>query len=379
MGRPPLPVGTYGTIKTYPLGEKRFRARAKYRDYDGVTRQVERVGTSRTAAGNNLKRALRDRGRLFGEGEITAQSKVSAVAELWLRDIDESDRAIRTKITYRDTWERYLRSAIGELRIGDVRVSRVDKTVREIRERVGNGAAQHAKVVLSGIFGLAVRHDAADANPVRELTPARRKRTPRAVELTEDSLAELHKHLRGSDVAQRFDLVDLVDALSGLGCRIGELLALDWTKVDADAGTIAIEGTVVRIPGIGLQVQEHTKSKAGMRTVVPPRWLMDLLIRRHTVSRSAWVFPSTSLTLRDPENTRSRLREAVKGTPWQGLHPHAFRHLVATRLDTAGLSAREIADYLGHERISMTQDVYMARRPSGAAAAAALDELGPPE
>jgi integrase len=163
------------------------------------------------------------------------------------------------------------------------------------------------------------------------------------------------------------------------GCRIGELLALDWTKVDADAGTIATEGTVVRLPGVGLQVQEHTKSKAGMRTIVPPRWLMDLLIRRHTASRSAWVFPSSSLTLRDPENTRTRLREAVKGTPWQGLHPHAFRHLVATRLDAAGLSAREIADYLGHERISMTQDVYMARRPSGAAAAAALDELGPPE
>ena len=59
--------------------------------------------------------------------------------------------------------------------------------------------------------------------------------------------------------------------------------------------------------------------------------------------------------------------------------PHAFRHLVATRLDQAGLSAREIADYLGHERISMTQDVYMSRQTTGVAAAAALDRLGPDE
>lgn len=59
----------------------------------------------------------------------------------------------------------------------------------------------------------------------------------------------------------------------------------------------------------------------------------------------------------------------MRDTPWQGLHPHAFRHLVATRLDRAGLSAREIADYLGHERISMTQDVYMARCVAGLAAA----------
>ena len=57
--------------------------------------------------------------------------------------------------------------------------------------------------------------------------------------------------------------------------------------------------------------------------------------------------------------------------------PHAFRHLVATRLDAAGLSAREIADYLRHERVSMTQDVYMARRLAGATAGAALDVLAP--
>jgi hypothetical protein len=55
--------------------------------------------------------------------------------------------------------------------------------------------------------------------------------------------------------------------LYGLGCRIGELLALDWTKVDEKAGTLAIEGTVIRIPGKGLTVQKHTKSAAGMRTI----------------------------------------------------------------------------------------------------------------
>jgi integrase len=72
-----------------------------------------------------------------------------------------------------------------------------------------------------------------------------------------------------------------------------------------------------------------------------------------------------------------QLREVVAGTPWAGLHPHAFRHLIATRLDAAGLSAREIADYLGHERVSMTQDVYMTRKATGAGASAALDAFGP--
>ena len=43
----------------------------------------------------------------------------------------------------------------------------------------------------------------------------------------------------------------------------------------------------------------------------------------------------------------------------------------------AGLSAREIADYLGHERVSMTQDVYMTRKATGANASAAFDAFGP--
>ena len=165
--------------------------------------------------------------------------------------------------------------------------------------------------------------------------------------------------------------------LSGLGCRIGELLALDWLRVDDAVGTIAIEGTVVRVPGEGLTVQPHTKSDAGMRTITPPPWVITLLRRRHADSHGPWVFPSTRGTLRDPDNTRKRLREIVAGTEWEGLHPHAFRHLVATRLDASGLSAREIADYLGHERVSMTQDVYMSRKSTGAAASAALDVFGP--
>jgi hypothetical protein len=47
---------------------------------------------------------------------------------------------------------------------------------------------------------------------------------------------------------------------------------------------------------------------------------------------------------------------------------HTARRTVATILDLQGLSARAIADQLGHARPPMTQDVYMGRRVvSGAA------------
>lgn len=55
--------------------------------------------------------------------------------------------------------------------------------------------------------------------------------------------------------------------------------------------------------------------------------------------------------------------------------PHTYRKTVATMLDRQGLSARTIADQLGHAGISMTQDVYMGRRTVDQAAAAALESI----
>lgn len=293
MGRPPLPIGTYGRILTVRLDRGRYRSWANFRDFDGVTRRVQRFGTTTLAAENRLKEALRDRNRFALDGEITGDSHVRAVAEMWFRELDESDRALRTKITYRDAWRRSVEPAVGQLRLSDLRVSTVDRVVREIRQRRGSSSAHHAKVVLSGILGLAVRHDAIDANPVRELTPARKSRAAEEkAHLTEDGLIRLRLFLEDSADAEKYDLLDMIDVLSGLGCRIGELLALDWARVDDQAGTVALEGTVIRVPGAGLTVQSHTKSKASMRTITPPSWVIELLVKRHANSHGPWVFPS---------------------------------------------------------------------------------------
>lgn len=100
MGRPPLPLGTRGKIRMCRLPHGGWRAIANYRDYDGITRPVERVGETKAKAVNNLLQALRDRARRSSDGEIKAESKVSFAADLWFRTIDESDKAARTKQEY---------------------------------------------------------------------------------------------------------------------------------------------------------------------------------------------------------------------------------------------------------------------------------------
>jgi integrase len=73
------------------------------------------------------------------------------------------------------------------------------------------------------------------------------------------------------------------------------------------------------------------------------------------------VFPSTAGTWRDPDNFRARWTEVRDDLGVPGVTTHSFRKSIATLIDDEGLSARIGADHLGHSRISMTQDKYMAR------------------
>jgi len=70
---------------------------------------------------------------------------------------------------------------------------------------------------------------------------------------------------------------------------------------------------------------------------------------------------------------RRELREARGTDALAWITTHTFRKTAATILDEAALSARLVADQLGHSRPSMTQDVYLGRRAVDSQAALALE------
>jgi hypothetical protein len=85
MGRPPLELGTYGAIRCYKT-DAGYRARTLARDYDGQVRGTERRAKGKAAAELALKLALRDRSRVQSEGDITRETRVSALARLGTPD-----------------------------------------------------------------------------------------------------------------------------------------------------------------------------------------------------------------------------------------------------------------------------------------------------
>ena len=151
-------------------------------------------------------------------------------------------------------------------------------------------------------------------------------------------------------------------------------MATLWSDVDLEAGTVQISSTLVRVKGEGL-VRKGTKSRAGERTLPLPVSAVAVLRRRY-VSGARLTQPLCPDVLggfRDPANVRRALREARGTETLAWITSHNFRKTAATILDDAALSARLVADQLGHSRPSMTQDVYMGRRTVDSQAASALD------
>jgi integrase len=159
-------------------------------------------------------------------------------------------------------------------------------------------------------------------------------------------------------------LVDPVTLLIATGLRRSELLALRWSDFDADAGTIAVTGKLVRQRRIGLTRIDETKTAAGRRTIPLPSFAVTILNdrrKRPYVGQQQVIFASSSGTLRDPENFNSAWRAVRDDLGMPDVTSHSFRKTVATLIDDAGLSARIGADHLGHAKVSMTQDRYMSR------------------
>jgi integrase len=399
-GRPQLPVGAYGSIRTRdvtPPGKPTvWEALARVRDADGVTRRVKARGRSRTAAETALKRVLV--GRTHVEGDFTGDSRVQSAGALWLEQRREQaaagDIAPRTLEKYESVWRLHVAPGLGELRLREASVARCEAWQRELRRRVSPEECRKARAVLSQVLGYAVRMGAIPTNPVRDLSPipGGRKRQPRAMTAAERAawLSWLDTHVaddprRPRKVADRTAgqtaeliasraLGDITRVMLATGARVGEVMALGWDDVDLEAGTVHLRHHLVRVKGEGLRRAPGTKRGDG-RMLRLPSWATDVLLRRRVAAEGETpVFPDDLGGWRDPNLVMRWIRWSRDQAGFGWLTSHVFRQTVITILDEAGLSTRTVADQVGHSQISQTQS-YMARRVASDAAAAALEDL----
>jgi len=365
-----------GAIRIYPVANG-FRARVLVRDSDGRTREMGRRGGSKAAAERALKEAFRDRPGIDAGTDLTPQTRVRELAEAWFASLESQSPT--TRQSYRNRVDNQILPALGELRLRELTTGTVDRFLKTVAKCSGPSMAKMTRSVLSGMCGLAARHDAIDRNPVRDAQVINhpRKATPKS--LTVNEVRQLRALMTYDDKAVERDLPEFVSFMLATGLRIGEASAVTWAAVDLDADRVEVRGTVVRLKGQGLVLMPTTKTSAGMRMLALPSWCVQMLraraARRGADNIEDPVFPALKGGLRDPSNTQADLRDGLAwcGLPW--VTSHVFRKTTATLLDNAGLSARAIADQLGHAQPSLTQNVYMGRKIASPEAARALEQF----
>lgn len=382
MGRPRLQVGTHGNIRTEQLEPKRWRARCRYRDFDGKVYEVERYGTSKAKAIDRLKAAIRDWVTPVAGALITPSTRFSEVARIWLAEVEaDAERGLRSfgsLDTYRNRLDKIVLPEVGELSMNEVTTPTLDALCKKVRDASSASSAKTVRSVLGGVCALAVRHGALESNPVREVGPLESKRAKNKPShsraLSAEQVLDLLAKLDADEQAVRDDLPDLVRFFLGTGERTGEAVGAHWPDLDAESKLINMSGNVIRARGRG-RIVNSGKTENAARPIPLADWCMTMLLdrRRLATNLDGPIFPSTTGTVREATNIRNRAwKPFTRRAGYEWVTFRTFRRTVATLLDGAGLTARQIADILGHARPSMTQDVYMGRRAPSRASADAL-------
>ena len=152
------------------------------------------------------------------------------------------------------------------------------------------------------------------------------------------------------------------------GLRRSEICGLRWKDIDFEKGTLSICNTVVMTTTI--IEHEQTKSRASKRTmyIIPEtkQYFSELKQERiHSMKNCGIDFNSSihvcswedgSMFL--PNYVSNHFKAILKKQGLPIIRFHELRHTAGSLLLEKGLSAKQIQEYLGHENISTTLDIY---------------------
>jgi integrase len=291
------------------------------------------------------------------------------------------------------TAERYLELGhIGSKLFGDVHLDRLDtmqlqEAFNQLMARGGRKTKQHpegrrlsAKTVVhiqnvvQKCLDLAVDWNIIERNPMLKVRkPKLVKKKPRVLDA--QALAALLASIRDRRI---YPVVALAAAT---GMRRGELLALEWSDINWDAGTVEVSKSLEETKQ-GLRIKS-TKSGIDRRFALPKSILRMLGEHRERQAREQELF-GTDYQYRHlvfsredgggyyaPDKLGTRISAAMRQAG-VAASMHALRHSHASQLLSSGAPITVVSERLGHASPQITPGIYSHALPMDNQAAAAL-------
>ncbi|AYE97904.1 integrase [Mycobacterium paragordonae] len=380
MPRQRMEPGEHGRITVTECEKGLFEARTYVRDGDGTRRKVRRTGRSGEDARRALQRHLRQRTAPLVGQIISEKTTLAELFEVWIACKVSEDRLMpQSEAQYRKVWRIHGVGKLGALRIREFSTSRADahlKSVESVRQ------AQLLRIVLKGMFTLAVRFDVIAVNPIVEARPNRaskrvvRAATPEEFRRIRDAVAEFASTpIRGPQRGRY--LPAFVELAMATGARPGEVLAIRWEDVDllADPPTVKINGTIIdhqTIPGRPAHRQDVRKHGAPPLTTILPKHGVEALTDLFgTTGPAGLVFKNRDGGPLSANNLRRSMRAALPDD-LRWCTPHSFRRTAGTVVrDAHGVEAAQ--QQLGHAHLATTEGHYIEKKAVGPDARQALD------
>ncbi len=386
MPRSRTKPGTWGKITRKRLSPdgvrpEKWEASTNYRDLDGILREVTATAATGPKAEDALKQKLAKRYKASQPaGELTPESTIKALAQLWLTKIKGS-KTLATYRRYRSVTLGHIVKKLGGLTIAELAAVKMEAFFDKLKVDVGVPTAHLARVCLTGMFDLATRLGAAIFGNLVKLTSAISLGRKPVVSLKPAQIKMIRKLLRADRLACRNCVADIVDVMLGTGARIGEVVVLQWKHLDLDAEvpTLLIEATAAWGDGKGVYAQPYPKGgPQARRRLKLPAWLAAVLRALRDAGDhdpEDLVFPSRAGTIRHPNNVRTSIYQARDrvGLVDIPMNPHTYRKTVGTKIGQKDIE--KAASQLGHASSVTTRRHYVEPAHEGPDAREFLDDF----
>jgi integrase len=331
-------------VATVELGKGSNGKRLRKTVYGSTKRQVQA----------KLKAAqdARDKGIVTTGGNMT----VSAWLDQWLDGLDATGKLkASTRRSYREVVNLYVRPHLGHIRLARLTPEDVEKMGHTLAEAGKSGNTQRlARTILRRALGQAERRGYVARNVVA-LTDAPAVKVDERPVLTPEQARQLFDALHDDR------LLPLYMVAIHTGLRQGELLALRWSDVDLEAGTLTVTGTLDR------KVRQRTDPKTDKsRRAVPltPQAMEALQVHQvrqnleGTQGSDDLVFTSARGTALYDSNIRKHWHRVSANLGLPSMPWHNLRHSAATIMLAQGVPIEVVSRVFGHASIRITADIY---------------------
>ena len=287
------------------------------------------------------------------------------LADLWLDSYQLTVKP-QTFVATKQMLYNHLIPVFGSLRLAKLSVSYIQSFINDLSTQIVHYAVVHS--INRRVLQYGVSLQLLPFNPARDIIlPKKPKRENKAIKFIDsDDLKALLLHMEKLAFKKYSYYLDYVlySVLLATGCRFGEVVALEWSDIDLENGTISISKNYNRF----LKLIGTPKSKAGVRTISIDKKTVNMLrlyknrqrqLYLQSGARASTVVFATPT--REYQNLATR-QEALDRRCAEISIPrftfHAFRHTHASLLLNAGISYKELQYRLGHATLAMTMDIY---------------------